>query len=62
MQSARGNERLLVGAILVVNGDDDDDDDDDDAGKYPAFRGNVRTVYSHPLSKGGAMICRWVGI
>jgi len=26
---------------------------DGDAGTYPEFKGNVKTVYSHPLSKGG---------
>ena len=24
------------------------------AGKYPELKGNVATVYTHPLSKGGA--------
>jgi hypothetical protein len=27
---------------------------DGGSGKYPEFKGNVATVYSHPLSKGGA--------
>ena len=27
---------------------------DDKTGKYPEFKGNVATVYSHPLSKGGS--------
>ena len=27
---------------------------DGKSGKYPEFKGNVATVYSHPLSMGGA--------
>jgi hypothetical protein len=27
---------------------------DGKSGKYPEFKGNVATVYSHPLSKGGS--------
>ncbi|MDA1264906.1 MAG: hypothetical protein O2816_07505 [Planctomycetota bacterium] len=27
---------------------------DGTSGKYAEFKGNVATVYSHPLSKGGA--------
>jgi hypothetical protein len=26
---------------------------DGESGKYPEFKGNVATVYTHPLSKGG---------
>jgi hypothetical protein len=26
---------------------------DGKSGKYPEFKGNVASVYSHPLSKGG---------
>ena len=26
---------------------------DSRSGKYPEFKGNVASVYSHPLSKGG---------
>lgn len=27
---------------------------DGNSGKYPEFKGNVATVYTHPLSKGGS--------
>ena len=27
---------------------------DGESGKYPDFKGNVASVYSHPLSKGGS--------
>ena len=43
--SAEGNEKLILDAQLAVDGA---------AGKYPEFRGNVSTVYAHPLSQGGA--------
>lgn len=43
--TAEGNEKLILEAQLAVDGD---------AGKYPEFRGNVATVYTHPLSQGGA--------
>jgi hypothetical protein len=45
IQTASGNEKLILDAMLSVDGN---------SGKYPEFRGNVSTVYSHPLSKGGA--------
>lgn len=41
---AAGNEGLILDAQLAVDGE---------AGKYPEFAGNVATVYTHPLSKGG---------
>jgi hypothetical protein len=40
-----GNEGLILDAQLAVDGD---------AGNYPEFAGNVKTVYSNPLSMGGA--------
>ena len=40
-----GNEGLILNAQLAVDGS---------SGRYPEFKGNVATVYSHPLSKGGA--------
>ena len=43
--SADGNEKLILDAQLAVDGE---------AGKYPEFKGNVATVYTHPLSQGGA--------
>jgi len=39
------NEKLILDAQLAVDGD---------AGKYPEFKGNVSTVYTHPISQGGA--------
>lgn len=44
-KGATGNDGLILDAQLAVDGD---------AGKYPEFAGNVATVYSNPLSKGGA--------
>lgn len=43
--SAEGNEKLILEAQLAVDGN---------SGKYPEFKGNVATVYTHPLSQGGA--------
>jgi len=39
------NEKKILEAQLAVDGK---------TGKYPEFQGNVATVYTHPLSKGGA--------
>ena len=36
---------MILDAMLAVDGD---------SGKYPEFKGNVATVYTHPLSQGGA--------
>jgi autotransporter-associated beta strand protein len=38
-------DRAILDGMLAVDGD---------SGKYPQFAGNVKTVYSHPLSEGGA--------
>ncbi|MBI22493.1 MAG: hypothetical protein CMN05_02725 [Roseibacillus sp.] len=43
--SAEGNEKLILDAQLAVDGE---------VGKYPEFKRNVITVYTHPLSQGGA--------
>ena len=40
-----GNEGLILDAMLAVDGD---------SGRHPGFKDTVRTVYTHPLSKGGA--------
>ena len=40
-----GNGGKVLDAQLAVDGKD---------GKYPEFKGNVATVYSNPLSKGGS--------
>jgi len=39
------NEKWILEAQLAVDGS---------TGKYPEFKGNVGTVYTHPLSQGGA--------
>ncbi len=44
-ENAKGNDGLILNAQLAVDGK---------TGKYKEFKGNVATVYSHPLSKGGA--------
>jgi hypothetical protein len=36
---------MILDAMLAVDGE---------SGKYPEFKGNVATVYAHPLSQGGA--------
>jgi len=43
--SAKGNDKLVLDAQLAVDGK---------SGKYPDFKGNVATVYTNPLSQGGA--------
>lgn len=40
-----GNGGRMLEAMLAVDGR---------SGKYPEFKGNVATVYTHPLSKGGS--------
>ena len=44
-KTAEGNEGLILQGQLNVDGE---------SGKYPKFKGNVATVYTHPLSQGGA--------
>ncbi len=44
-KGATGNEGKILEAQLNVDGK---------TGKYPEFKGNVATVYTHPLSEGGA--------
>jgi len=39
------NDKLILDAQLAVDGA---------TGKFPEFKGNVSTVYTHPLSQGGA--------
>ena len=39
------NEKLIIEAKFAVDGS---------SGKYPEFKGNVSTVYTYPLSQGGA--------
>ena len=45
MDSTDENEKLILDAQLAVDGK---------TGKYPEFKRNVATVYTHPLSQGGA--------
>ena len=44
-KEAEGAERQILDGQLAVDGK---------TGKYKEFKGNVASVYSHPLSKGGA--------
>jgi len=44
-KDADGNEGMILKGTMAVDGT---------SGKYPDFKGNVATVYAHPLSKGGA--------
>ncbi len=44
-KGATGNGGKILEAQLAVDGG---------SGKYPEFKGNVTTVYAHPLSKGGS--------
>ena len=45
VKGAGGNGGRILAAQLAVDGN---------FGKYPEFKGNVATVYAHPLSKGGS--------
>ncbi len=44
-KGSTGNEGMILDAMFGVDGK---------SGKYPEFKGNVATVYTHPLSQGGA--------
>jgi hypothetical protein len=44
-KGAAGNEGMILKAQLAVDGR---------SGKYPEFKGNVATVYTNPVSMGGA--------
>ncbi|MEZ6118756.1 MAG: hypothetical protein R3C28_19625 [Pirellulaceae bacterium] len=43
-ENASGNEKLILDAMLAIS----------DPEKQPSLRGQVATVYTHPLSMGGA--------
>jgi hypothetical protein len=45
LDSTNAADRAILDAQLAVDGE---------SGKYPQFAGNVKTVYAHPLSEGGA--------
>ena len=51
-KGATGNEGLILDAMFGVDGK---------SGKYPEFKDNVATVYSHPLSKGGSSNAHYSG-
>lgn len=44
-KGANGNEGLILNAQLAVDGK---------TSKHPEFKGNVATVYTNPISMGGA--------
>lgn len=44
-EAKEGNDGMIFDAQMAVDGE---------SGKYPEFKGNVATVYAHPLSMGGA--------
>ena len=44
-KGTEGNEGMILDAMFAVDGE---------SGKYPEFKGNVSTVYTNPLSEGGA--------
>jgi hypothetical protein len=44
-KGATGNDGKILDAMLAVDGE---------SGRYPLFKGNVATVYTHPISKGGS--------
>ncbi len=44
-KGASGTEGAILEGMLAVDGE---------SGKYPEFKGNVATVYTHPLSKGSS--------
>ena len=44
-RGATDNGGKILDAMFAVDGN---------SGRYPQFKGNVATVYSHPLSKGGS--------
>lgn len=43
-EKAEGNEKMILEAMLAIS----------DANKHPELQGDVATVYTHPLSMGGA--------
>ncbi|MFN9986187.1 MAG: sialate O-acetylesterase [Pirellula sp.] len=45
VQGSLGNGGTILNAQLAVDGE---------TGKYPEFKGNVATVYTHPMAQGGS--------
>lgn len=50
-ESAEGNEKLILDAMLAVS----------DASKHPSLKGEVATVYTHPLSMGSSSNAHYGG-
>lgn len=44
-KEATGNSRKILDAMFAVDGE---------SGKYPDFKGNVSTIYTHPHAQGGS--------
>jgi hypothetical protein len=44
-KGATGNSGKILDAMMAVDGE---------SGKYPDFKGNVATVYTHPMAQGGS--------
>jgi hypothetical protein len=51
-EGAKGNDKLILEAQLAVDGE---------TGNYPEFKDNVATVYTNPLSQGGASNAHYNG-
>jgi hypothetical protein len=45
VKGGEGNGALVLDAQLAVDGD---------TCKYPGFKGNVATIYTHPMAQGGS--------
>jgi hypothetical protein len=45
VKGGQGNGALVLDAQLAVDGS---------SGKYPGFKGNVATIYTHPMAQGGS--------
>ena len=43
-EDAKGNEKLILDAMFAIS----------DPAKYPKLKGDIATVYTHPISMGGA--------
>ena len=50
-ENAKGNEKLILDAMMAIS----------DASKYPALKGDVATVYTHPLSMGSSSNAHYGG-
>lgn len=50
-ENAKGNEKLILDAMLAIS----------DASKYPKLKGDVATVYTHPISMGSSSNAHYGG-